>query len=110
MPRKRLLAFVVTGLLLVMLGALLYEAFDIGDTQPFGVDPEVPLFMLGSLLLLCIGAAILAVRRASDSLASSIIISFEYPRLALKVIGQCEAFCAEHLLFSPPLSVISLRV
>ena len=93
-----------------MFGALLYEAFDVGDTQPFGVDPELPLFMLGSLLLLCIGVVTLAVRRASDSLASSRVTSFKYPRLALRVIGRCEAFGVEHLLFSPPLPVLSLRV
>ena len=98
-PRNRILALVVVGLLLVMLGALLYEAFDFGDMQPFGVDPEVPLFMLGSLLLLCIGDVVLAVRRASDSLASAKVAPLDYPRLALRVIGRCEAFGIEHLLF-----------
>jgi hypothetical protein len=109
-PRNRILAFVVVSLLLVMLGVLLYEVFDIGDTQPFGVDPEVPLFMLGSLLLLCIGAVVLAVRRASDSLGSLKVIQFECLRLVLRAIGRCEVFGSEHLLFSPPLGILSFRV
>ena len=93
-----------------MLGMLVYEGFDFGDTQPFGVDPELPLFLLGSLLLLCIGVSVLTVRRASESIGDLKIAPSEYPERALRVIGSCEASCTEHLLFSPPLPVLSLRV
>lgn len=108
-PRNRILALVVFSLMLLMLGALLYKAFDFGDTKPFGVDPEFPLFVLGSLLLLCVGVVALSVRRATDSPKSSKTTS-EYPKLTLRIIGRCEVFGVEHLLFSPPLPVLSLRV
>ncbi len=108
--RSRILASVVTGLLLAMACALLYEAFDIHDTQPFGVDPELPLFMLGSILLLCIGFLVVIARLAASRLPQSKVSSFWFWGTPPNALKQSYPFEAEWLLFSPPKTIITLRV
>jgi hypothetical protein len=53
MYRKRILGLVVAAFVVVMAGALVYEAFDIHDTKPFLIDPEFLLMMLSSVLIFC---------------------------------------------------------
>ncbi len=96
--------------MLAMLGALLYQAFDIHDTQPFGVDPELPLFMLGAMLLFCIGVAVMVMRRLDSSVPLSKVPSFLRPMESRSTVNLGQAFDIERLLFSPPLAVLSLRV
>ena len=110
MSRNRILAFVVTGLMLAMFCVLLYEAFDIHDTQPFGVDPELPLFMLGSMLLLCIGTVVMIARLLGSSVALSKVLSRWFLGAPLKPQRPSRAFEVERLLFSPPLAILSLRI
>lgn len=110
MSRNRILALVFTGLLLVMLGALFYKAFDIHDTQPFGVDPELPLFMLGSMLLLCIGVLVVIARLVTSRLNQSKVSSFWFLSIPLDVQRLSHLFEAEWLLFSPPKTMISRRI
>jgi len=109
-PRKRILALIVTSLMLAMVAVLLYEAFDIHDTQPFGVDPELPLFMLGSMLLLCIGTVVLIARLLGSSLALSKVLSRSFLSALLNLQRPGHAFEIERLLFSPPLAILSLRI
>ncbi len=59
--RKFIIAFVVCAILMVMVGAMVYEAFDIHDTKPFPIDPEFLVYMLGAVLVLCLGTAVLTV-------------------------------------------------
>lgn len=108
--RSRILALVVTGLMLAMVCVLLYEAFDIHDTQPFGVDPELPLFMLGSMLLLCIGILVLIARLIASRLTQSKVSSFWFLGIPPDVQTLSHLFEAEWLLFSPPKTILSLRI
>jgi len=96
--------------MLAMVAVLLYEAFDVHDTQPFGVDPELPLFMLGSMLLLCIGTVVLIARLLSSSLALSKVLSRWFLGVSLNPHTPGHAFEIERLLFSPPLAILSLRI
>src|SRR5260370_7590378 len=59
--RKFIIAFVVCAILMVMVGAMVYEAFDIHDTKLFPIDPEFLVYMLGAVLVLCLGTAVLTV-------------------------------------------------
>lgn len=96
--------------MLAMVCVLLYEAFDIHDTQPFGVDPELPFFMLGSMLLLCIGILVLVARLVASRLNQSKVSSFWFLGSPTDVQRLSNLFEAEWLLFSPPKSIISLRI
>ncbi len=108
--RKRILAFIVTGLMVAMVCVLLYKFFDIHDTQPFGVDPELPLFMLGSMLLLCIGILVSIARLVASRLSKSKVSSFWFLGIPPDVQRLSHIFEAEWLLFSPPKTIISLRI
>ncbi len=108
--RSRILAFVISGIMLAMLCVLLYKAFDIHDPQPFGVDPELPLFMLGSMLLLCIGTLVLIARLVASRLSESKVSSFWFLGIPPDVQRLSHLFEAEWLLFSPPRTIISLRI
>lgn len=108
--RSRILAFVVTGLMLAMVCALIYEAFDIHDTQPFGVDPELPFFMLGSIVLLCIGILVAIARLTGSRLAQSKVPSFWFLGNPLNPQRLSHVFEADRLLFSPPPAILSLRI
>ncbi len=113
MSRKHIVALAVTGLMLAMFGVLLYEAFDIfdlHDTQPFPVDPEVPLFMLGSMLVLCIGTVALTVRLLEVCLVLSELLPLGLLGLMRSSMRRVPAFEVERLLFSPPRSVTALRI
>jgi hypothetical protein len=106
--RKFIIGFVVCAIVMVMLGAMVYEAFDIHDPKPFPIDPEFLVYMLGAVLVLCLGTAVLTVGLLrfyfSELLVSGIL------KLARGSSRLYRAFEVERLLFSPPLSVISLRI
>ncbi len=111
MSHKPIVAFAVTALMLAMLAVLMYRAFDVHEMRPFPIDPEVPLFMLGSMLVLCIGTVALSV----GLLKFFCLLLAEF--LPLRDLGYWrwsiawrQAFELERLLFSPPLNVISLRI
>ncbi len=89
---------------------LLYKAFDIHDTQPFGADPELPLFMLGSMLLVCIGTVVMIARLLGSSVALSKVFSRWFVGTPLNLQRLGHAFEIERLLFSPPLAILSLRI
>nr|MBW4029025.1 hypothetical protein [Acidobacteriota bacterium] len=80
------------------------------DTQPFGVDPELPLFMLGSMVLLCIGILVLIARLVASRLSESKVSSFWFWGVPPDVQRLSNIFEAEWLLFSPPKTIISLRI
>ncbi len=108
--RKSIVAFAVTALMLAMLAVLMYKAFDVHDMQPFPIDPEVPLFMLGSMLVLCIGTVALSV----GLLRFCLLLAEFLPLRALGCwrwsLAWRQGFEFERLLFSPPCIVISLRI
>ena len=93
-----------------MCGVLLYAAFDIDDTQPFGVDPEVPFFMLCSTLMLCIGTISLTARLLALRLSLSELLVFGFWAAMRCSTERREVLEVERLLFSPALSVTSLRI
>ncbi len=110
MSRKHMVALVGTVILAVSLAVLISEAFDRHDTQPFPLDPEVPTFLLGSLLGVCLGTAALAVRLLS-------IFVFQFERLWVRAlqslltpVASWQNFEQKRLLFSPPPCVSSLRI
>jgi hypothetical protein len=105
-----MIGFAVSALIMVMMGALIYKAFDTHDTRPFTVDPEFPLMMLSSMLIFCVGIAALIRRLFSFCLALSKMLSFGILGLPRGAWRHAETFERERLLFSPPLSVTSLRI
>ena len=107
---KRVIGVVVAVMISVMVGALIYEAFDIHDTKPFGIDPEFLLMMLTSMLILCFGIAVLVRRLFSFCISLSGLLPVGLLGLSRSSAHQREAFERERLLFSPPLSVTALRI
>jgi hypothetical protein len=109
MCRKRILGFVVAAFVVVMAGALVYEAFDIHDPKPFLIDPEFLLMMLSSALIFCVGITAL-IRGLCSYLAFAELLPVGTFGVSSRTAFQRESFELNRLLFSPPLSVTSLRI
>jgi hypothetical protein len=107
---KRVIGVAVAVMISVMVGALIYEAFDIHDPKPFVTDPEFLLMMLSSMLIFCVGITALVRRLFSLNLPLSELLPLGLLGLSRSSMRQREAFECERLLFSPPLSVTSLRI
>jgi len=107
---KRILGFVVVAFILVMAGALIYEILDIHDTKPFYTDPECLLMLHSCVLIFCIGIMALGRRLFSVCLSLSELLPLGTLGLSHCSMFQYETFEIERLLFSPPLSVTSLRI
>jgi hypothetical protein len=108
--RKVIIAFVVCAILMVMVGAMVYEDFDIHDPKPFPIDPEFLVYMLGAVLVLCLGTAVLTVGLLSFYFSLSALLINGLLELASGLSRRYQAFEVDRLLFSPPLSTISLRI
>lgn len=108
--RKRILGFIVAAFVVVMAGALIYEAFDIHDPKPFLIDPEFLLMMLSSVLILCVGITVLICGVYSFCLDLAELLPPGTIGVSFCTAFQRESFEIERLLFSPPLSVTSLRI
>ena len=108
--RRFIIGFVVCAILMVMVGAMVYEAFDIHDTKPFPIDPEFLVYMLGAVLVLCLGTAVLTVGLLSFYFPLSELLVYGLLELARGSSRRYQAFEVERLLFSPPRSVIFLRI
>jgi len=108
--RKFIIAFVVCAILMVMVGAMVYEAFDIHDTKPFPIDPEFLVYMLGAVLVLCLGTAVLTIGLLSFYFSLSDLLVSGLLNFVRGSSRRYQAFEVERNLFSPPLSVISLRI
>jgi hypothetical protein len=106
---KRIIVLFIALIISVMVGALIYEAFDIHDTKPFPIDPEFLLLMLGSMLVLCVGIAPLSVHLLTWLLLAE-LPPLEHFRLSRSSTQRHQTFEVERLLFSPTLSLISLRI
>jgi hypothetical protein len=104
-PRFRCCRVVV-----VMAGALVYEAFDIHDPKPFLIDPEFLLMMLSSVLIFCIGITALIRGLYSFCLSLAELLPIGTLGVSFRSVLQHDSFEIERLLFSPPLSVTSLRI
>lgn len=109
MSRKHIVALAVT-VLAVSLAVLVSQTFDLHDTKPFPVDPELPCFLFGSLVGFCIGIAALTVYLVGSFPFDSELLPFSSKGQSLRSMVRRQAFEAERLLFSPPLSVLSLRI
>ena len=107
---KRIIGLTVTAFVFMMAGALIYEVFDIHDPKPFFIDPEFLLMMLSSMLIFCVGIAALIRRLYSFCLFLSELLPLGIFGLLFSSTFQHETFDLEHLLFSPPLGVTSLRI
>lgn len=107
MDRKRIIAFAVAAIIAVIVSALVYEAFDIHDTKPFPIDPEFLLMMLSSSLTVCL--SILLMTRPLFKLFS-LMFGFVHHALRPAAFSWRNVFQDARLLFSPPLSPISLRI
>jgi hypothetical protein len=110
MCRKRILGVVVAAFVFLMAGALVYEALDIHDPKPFLIDPEFLLMMLSSVMILCVGIAALIRRVYSLCLSLAELLPIGTFGASLSSAFQHDSFEIERLLFSPPLSVTSLRI
>jgi hypothetical protein len=108
--RKRIIGFAVAAFVAVMAGALIYEAFDIHDPKPFLIDPEFLLMMLSSTLLFCVGVAGLIRCLVTLCLSLSELLPLGFLCSSPSSIFRYETFALVRLLFSPPLSVTSLRI
>lgn len=107
---KRIIGFIVALMISVMVGALIYEVFDIHDVKPFWVDPEFLLMMLCSMLIFCVGVPALIRRLFSLALSLSRLLPLGLLGLSRSFTHRHDAFELERLLFSPPLSVTALRI
>jgi hypothetical protein len=110
MSRRHIVAFVTIAVVMVIAGALVYEAFDIHDPKPFPIDPEFLLMMFSGLLMVCLSTAVLAVNLLGFYLLLSELLSRGVLDLTRVSWHRYQVFDAERLLFSPPLSAPSLRV
>jgi hypothetical protein len=110
MCRSRILGFIVSALVLLMAGAFVYEAFDIHDPKPFLIDPEFLLMMLSSVLIFCVGITALVRRLHSFCLTLAELLPVGIVGVSSRTVFQHDSFEIERLLFSPPLSVTSLRI
>lgn len=108
--RRRIVAFVVAAILMIMVGAMVYEAFDIHDPKPFPIDPEFLLYMFSALLVLCLGTAVLTVGLLNFYLSLLELLQFRLLNRMPELRHRYEAFEVEHILFSPPLSTATLRI
>jgi hypothetical protein len=109
MSRRHIIALLAVAIIAVMVGALVYEAFDIHDPKPFPIDPEFLLMMFSGLLALCLSTVVLAIRLLGFYFFSELLP----PGLLDLSRGSSrryQAFDVERLLFSPPLSATSLRI
>jgi hypothetical protein len=93
-----------------MAGALIYEIFDIHDTKPFYTDPECLLMLHSCVLIFCIGIAALTRALISLSISLSGFLPLGPLRLLSSSAFRQEKFEIEHLLFSPPPGMTSLRI
>ena len=110
MSRKQIVAFVVAALVCLMMGALICKALDIHDMRPLSVDPEIPLVLLSSMLVFCVGTVAVTANLLGLCFFSFELLSGGLAGLHCGTAQRCEAFSMERLLFSPPQSVISLRI
>jgi len=108
-PWKRILGFVVIAFILVMVGALIYKCFDVHDTRPFGIDPEFLLMMLSSMLIFCVGFPSLICNLFRFCFLAE-VLPLGALVLSCRSAFRFDAFEIEHLLFSTPPGVISLRI
>lgn len=108
--RRLIVAFVVAAILMVMVGAMVYEAFDIHDPRPFPIDPEFLVYMVSAVLVLCLGTVVLTVSLLNFYLSLSELLPLKLLNLTPGLRHQYEAFEVEHILFSPPLSATTLRI
>lgn len=108
--RRLIVAFVVAAIVIVMAGAMVYEAFDIHDTKPFPIDPEFLVYMVSAILVLCLGTVVLTVGLLNFYLSVLGLVPYKLSNLTPVLWHRYEAFEVEHILFSPPLSPVSLRI
>lgn len=105
-----MVAFAVAAILMVMVGAMVYQAFDIHDTKPFPIDPESLIYMVSTILVLCLGTVVLTVGLLNFYLLLAGLISFRLLNSTPCLRHQYEAFEVDRILFSPPLSPVFLRI
>jgi hypothetical protein len=100
---------IAVAIIMILVGALIYEAFDIHDPKPFLIDPEFLVIMCTGLLALCLSTT-LAIRLLGFCLLVLEMGSQYLPELTSGLWCRYQTFEADRLLFSPPLSAISLRI
>jgi len=105
--RKLFIALAVIAVIAVMVGAPLYEILDIHDTKLFLIDPEFLLTTVSSLLALCLSVVLLALPCFVLALALTYVLAFQ---LSLPAFSHRSGFQDDRLLFSPPRSILSLRI
>jgi hypothetical protein len=105
--RKFIIALAVIVVIAVMVGAPLYEIFDIHDTRPFPIDPEFLLTTVGSLLAVCLSVVLLALPCFVLALVLAYVLAFQ---LSLTAFSRRSGFQDDRLLFSPPRNILSLRI
>jgi hypothetical protein len=110
MCRSSILGFIVAALVFLMAGALVYEVCDIHDPKPFLIDPEFLLMMLSSILIFCVGIAALICRVSGFCLSLCQGFLSGTFDVSFRTGFQHKSFEIERLLFSPPLTVTSLRI
>jgi len=109
MSRRLIVAFVAIAIITIWMGALVYETFDIHDPKPFPIDPEFLVMTCSVMLALCLGT-VLAMRLFGFGLLFSESLSLGLSEVAPVFWRRFQTFEVERLLFSPPLSAISLRI
>jgi hypothetical protein len=109
MSRRLVVAFVAIAIITIWMGALVYETFDIHDPKPFPIDPEFLVMTCSVMLALCLGT-VLAIRLFGLCLLFWESLSQGLSELAPSLWRRHRTFEVNRLLFSPPLSAISLRI
>jgi hypothetical protein len=107
--RRLIVAFVGIAIITIWMGALVYEVFDIHDPKPFPIDPEFLVMTCSALLALCL-STVLAIRLFGLCLLFWESLSQGLSELAPVLWRRFQTFEVKRLLFSPPLSAISIRI
>jgi len=107
MGRKRLLTIVVLAIFSMMMGAAIYEIFDIHDPKPFPIDPEFLIMNLGFFLALCLSVVLLTLPSLKRALTSVLGLLFGQIRFTLKSLW---AFERSIEISSPPHRPVSMRI
>jgi hypothetical protein len=110
MSRRHMIALIAVAIIAVMLGALVYEVFDVHDTKPFPIDPEFLVMMSSGLLALCLSTVALAIRLLGFYFLFSELLPHGLLGSMPGSWRRYQTFEVERLLFAPPLSALSLRI
>ena len=95
------------AILAVMVGIGLHELLEGPDATPFVLDPDIILFALGAVLLVCLGRALIALQHVLLAFLQVVVGTLRFDDCTRSYRGVASEMS---LLFSPPPKFLPLRV